>query len=153
MENIYIFLICKDDIFVCNVLSNVVQCQTLSIIHVTLWPFIIMLLYGVWNMKLAIWSSLPETERGSVCVCVNDGWLKQPHLARGRLIGLWGWSRLHTWLLNGQQHPTLNRIEFDKKLMERWMPTSYFWNKHLSMVVLGEQRRKMAAHSITHTLS
>ena len=23
-----------------------------------------------------------------VCVCVDDGWVKQPHLARGRLIGV-----------------------------------------------------------------
>ena len=29
-------------------------------------------------------------------VCVVDGWLKQPHLARVRLIGLCGWVRLHT---------------------------------------------------------
>ena len=29
-------------------------------------------------------------------VCVDDGWFKQPHLARNRLIGLWGWVRLHT---------------------------------------------------------
>ena len=31
-----------------------------------------------------------------VCVCVVDGWFKQPHLARVRLIGLWGRVRLHT---------------------------------------------------------
>jgi hypothetical protein len=29
-------------------------------------------------------------------VCVDEGWLKQPHLARVRLIGLWGWVRLHS---------------------------------------------------------
>ena len=29
-------------------------------------------------------------------VCVDDCWFKQPNLARVRLIGLWGWVRLHT---------------------------------------------------------
>ena len=33
----------------------------------------------------------------AICgVCVEDGWFEQPHLARVRLIGLWGWVRLHT---------------------------------------------------------
>ena len=33
----------------------------------------------------------------AICgVCVGDGWFEQPHLARVRLIGLWGWVRLHT---------------------------------------------------------
>ena len=31
----------------------------------------------------------------SVGVCVDDGWFKQPHLARGRRIELWGWVSLH----------------------------------------------------------
>ena len=26
-----------------------------------------------------------------LCVCADDGWLQQPHLARVTLIGLWGW--------------------------------------------------------------
>ena len=33
------------------------------------------------------------------CYCAwgrGEGWLKQPHLAQVRLIGLWGWGRLHT---------------------------------------------------------
>jgi hypothetical protein len=29
-------------------------------------------------------------------VCVDDGWLKQPHLARVKPIRLGGWVRLHT---------------------------------------------------------
>ena len=28
--------------------------------------------------------------------CVDDGWLKQPHLASVEMIGLWGWGRPHT---------------------------------------------------------
>ncbi|CAL8243409.1 unnamed protein product [Lota lota] len=35
-------------------------------------------------------------ELKTVGVCVDDGWFKQPHLARVRLIGVWSWVRLHT---------------------------------------------------------
>ena len=27
---------------------------------------------------------------------MDDGWLRQPHLARVRLSALWGWVELHT---------------------------------------------------------
>jgi len=42
------------------------------------------------------------------CVCVAGGWSKQPHLARVRLIRVWGWVRLlHTcgahWANQGTQ--------------------------------------------------
>ena len=30
------------------------------------------------------------------CVCVIDSWFRQPHLARVRLVRLWGWVRRHT---------------------------------------------------------
>ena len=39
-------------------------------------------------------------------VCVHDGWLKQLHLARVRLIGLWGRVRLHTCYTSKQQPRT-----------------------------------------------
>ena len=31
-----------------------------------------------------------------VCVCVEESWLKRPHLPRITLIRLWGWARPHT---------------------------------------------------------
>ena len=34
---------------------------------------------------------------------VEAGWLKQPHLARARLIGLWGWVKLHTCCILSNQ--------------------------------------------------
>ena len=40
-----------------------------------------------------LFSLLPKTDMWSVD---GWGWFKQPHLARVRLIGLWGWVRLHT---------------------------------------------------------
>ena len=36
-----------------------------------------------------------------VCVCVEYGWFKQPHLAESD--GLWGWLRLHTCCILSNQ--------------------------------------------------
>ncbi|CAL8387922.1 unnamed protein product [Boreogadus saida] len=41
-------------------------------------------------------SCFGEFEKILCAVCVDAGWLKQPHLARGRLIRLWGWVRPHS---------------------------------------------------------
>ena len=35
-------------------------------------------------------------------VCVDYGWIMKPHLAKGRLIGLWGLVRLHTCWASGE---------------------------------------------------
>ena len=37
-------------------------------------------------------------------VGAEAGWLKQPHLARVRLIGLWGWVKLHTCCILSNQY-------------------------------------------------
>ena len=42
-------------------------------------------------------------------MCSAEVWFNQPHLARVRLIGLWGWVRLHTCcaLSNQWNHHTM----------------------------------------------
>ena len=46
-----------------------------------------------WFIILIPFFSANERTNG---VWVDAGWFQQPHLARVRLIGLWGWVRLHT---------------------------------------------------------
>ena len=43
-------------------------------------------------------------------VCLDEGWLKQPHLAQVRPSGLWGWLRLHSWCALRNQWLQANTI-------------------------------------------
>ena len=59
------------------------------------------------NIGLGILHSL-NLGLGVCGVSVVDDWLRQPHLARVRLIGLWGWLRLHSGRLPTLQYGALS---------------------------------------------
>ena len=54
---------------------------------------------GVFLYEYYIYLLLRAESMGSILTyagCVDDGHFREDHLAQVRIIGLWGWVRLHT---------------------------------------------------------
>ena len=74
-----------------------------------------------------------------VCVCVGDGWLKQPHLARVRLSGLWGWVWLHTCCALSNHHRHSRTMHHCLQTVQ----LTGFQHRHPASLCLEEHRKPL----------